>query len=85
MADVSRVAALVRAELDVLGLPHAKSVTDQRLHDLWLKVGQDTGLAADALIQWPRPDWLTSLCGPYPMCELANPQDILDSARPGAW
>lgn len=82
-AKVSTSAKLVRSELKHRGCPHASSVSNLQLHLLLSRVRDDVGLAADALTMWPRPDWLLTMCGPFPEnLEMLNPGDI---AHPKEW
>ena len=82
LGAIKSEAATIRSELHKRRMHHADKLTDLDLHKLYTKlsalpVDERVGLAADALVQWPRPDWLTDLIGPYPLeLELLNPADV---------
>ena len=84
-------AAKIKRELQDRGLHHADRLTDMDLHRLYekfsgLPVADRVGLAADALVQWPRPAWLVDLLGVYPLeLELLNPGDVASREEWGSF
>lgn len=84
-------AAKIKNELRDRGLHHADNLTMEELCKVYarfssLPVAERVALAADALVQWPRPFWLMDLLGShaqYPLdLEMTNPADI---ASPEEW
>lgn len=72
-------------------MPHARNLDDLTIYKVCRKVGgaegvtadDVPGLVADCLVQWPRPEWVERLVGPYPqLFENVNPGDI---ANPKEW
>lgn len=67
---------LVRAELRAMRRVHGRYVSDPQVAALVAEVG-DAGVAADALVMFPRPAWVEVLCGPFPASlELASLEDV---------
>ena len=68
-------------------MPHARVLEDITIYKMCRKIEmaegvlptQVPGLVADALVQWPRPEWVERMVGPYPQIfEDVNPADIAD-------
>lgn len=77
----------IRLEFRALRLHHADRLDDLTLWKLHRKIAAGVtnpelqehipGMCADALIRYPRPTWVETLVGPYPLFyENANPADI---------
>lgn len=81
-----RIAARdVRLQLGPAHRQHGLSVPDLKLYTLCNRCQGSPGLAADAMMMYPRPGWVEGILGPYPAgLELANPEDVASVAEWGS-
>lgn len=83
--QIKTAAREVRLELGPAHRAHGAATQDLKLWLLCERCQGAPGLAADAMMMFPRPMWVEAILGQYPAnLELANPEDVASVAEWGS-